>query len=149
MEITLLIKSVMGLIAILAFLLFLFFYSPFNKKTKNVIRKKSDKTTKVKEDIPELQTLRMIIKDKKTTSKELKKALDLVLKHYGKIHKKLGVRTHPDFDIYMEILIVICRHPNTNKNIIVDFDRELGKLNPEYKADINDAITKGLDSRGF
>ncbi len=75
--------------------------------------------------------------------------MDLVLKSHGNIHKKLGIRAHPDFDIYMEMLIVVCRHPNTNKNIIIDFDKELLKLNPQYKAEINDAITKGLNSRGI
>ena len=89
-----------------------------------------------------------MIKLKKTTSKELKDSLDLVLKHHALIHKKLGARAHPDFDIYRDILFSICRHPNTNKNIIINFDKELTRLNPEYKADINDAITKGLNSRG-
>jgi len=57
------------------------------------------------------------------------------------------MRAHPDFDIYMEILFTICRHPNTNKDIVIKFDRELGRLNPEYKKEINEAITKGLNSR--
>jgi len=148
MEITLLIKSIMGLIAILALLMFLFFYSSASKKNKKIDTKTPKKTIKPREAVPDLQTLRMIIKNKKTKTKELKKSLDLVLKYYGNIHKKLGVRVHPDFDVYMEILFTICRHPHTNKNIIVDFDKELGRLNPDYKAEINDAITKGLNSRG-
>ena len=138
----------MGLIAILALLIFLFFYSSSSKKTKKIDIKKTKEPTKSREEVPDLQTLRAIIKNKKTKTKELKKSLDLVLKYYGNIHKKLGVRTHPDFNVYMEILFTICRHPNTNKNIIVDFDSALGKLNPAYKAEINDAITKGLNSRG-
>jgi len=148
MEITLLIKSIMGLIAVLALLMFLFFYSSSFKKNKKTDTKITKKTTKPREEVPDLQTLRAIIKNKKTKTKELKKSLDLVLKYYGNIHKKLGVRVHPDFDVYMEILFTICRHPHTNKNIIVDFDKELGRLNPDYKAEINDAITKGLNSRG-
>jgi hypothetical protein len=92
--------------------------------------------------------LRAIIKNKQSSSKELKEALDLILKHHGIVSKKLGLRPHPDFDVYMDILFTICRHPNTNKSIIVNFDKELLKLNPEYKSEINDAITKGLNSRG-
>lgn len=72
----------------------------------------------------------------------------MVLKNYGQIHQKMGVRAHPDFDIYMGILFAICRHPNTNKNIILNFDKELSRLNPDYKAEINDAVTKGIKSRG-
>ena len=146
MEITLLIKSFIGLILILAGLMFLLFYSP-SAKVKRVEKKSSKPTTKKQKT--DLDSLRAIIKNKKTTSTELKEALDLVLKYHGNIHKKLGVRVHPDFDIYMEMLITICRHPNTNKNIIVDFDKTLSKLNPQYKAEINDAITKGLNSRGI
>jgi len=63
------------------------------------------------------------------------------------LHEKLGLRTHPDFDTYMDILFTICRHPNTNKDIIIKFDKELSRLNPEYKKEINEAITKGLNSR--
>ena len=148
MEITLLIKSFIGLIIVLAGLMFLLFYSPDSKakRAKKKFAKTTSDTKKLKID---LDSLRAIIKNKKTTSAELKEVLDLVLKYHGNIHKKLGIRAHPDFDIYMEMLIVVCRHPNTNKNIIIDFDKELLKLNPQYKAEINDAITKGLNSRGI
>ena len=146
MEITLLIKSIMGLVIILALLLLLLFYKP-----KKKLKKKKVKAPRTDEGKPktDLESLRSIIKSKKSTEKELKEALDLVLKHHGHVHKKLGLRSHPDFDVYMEILMVICRHPNTTKDIIVDFDKSLGRLNPTYKAEINDAITKGLNSRGF
>lgn len=96
----------------------------------------------------DLESLRAVIKNKKTKKETLKEALDLVIKYHGTIHKKLGVRPHPDFDIYMDILFTICRHPNTNKNLIVGFDSALTKLNPDYKKDINEAVTKGLNSRG-
>ena len=146
MEITLLVKSVLGLLAILAVLIFIFLLQSKDKKKKEI---KSKKVTIEKEkERTDLKYLRSIIKNKKSTSKELENALNLVIKHHGKVHKKLGLRAHPDFDIYRDILFTICRHPNANKNIIVNFDNALGKLNPEYKKDINDAITKGLNSRG-
>ena len=151
MEIALLIKSVMGLIVILGLLMFLFFYSPRSKAKKN----KPDAENNSKNSLPiqekiktDLRSLKAIIKNKKSSSKELKIALDLVLKHHGCVHKKLGTRAHPDFDNYMDILFSICRHPHTNKDLIINFDKELEKRNPEYKAEINDAITKGLNSRG-
>jgi len=145
-EITLLIKSVIGLILILSFLLFLLFYA---KKAKHKKVKKTIVSPTTIEVNNTLESLLAIIKNKETSSVELKAALDLVLKYYGHIHKKLGVRSHPDFDIYMDIIFTICRHPNTNKDIIVGFDRSLTKLNPEYMPDINNALTKGLNSRGL
>jgi len=48
----------------------------------------------------------------------------------------------------MNILFAICLHPNTNKNIILSFNKELVRLNPKYKVEINGAISKGLNSRG-
>lgn len=149
MEITLLIQSIMGLVVILALLMFLFIYSQNTKKSKikNVPKKKKTTTSTRKEPM-DLISLSKIIKNKQSSSKELKDALDMILKNYGRIHKKLGARPHPDFDIYMEILMKICKHPNTNKDIIIGFDKELEILNPDYKKEINQAITKGLNSRG-
>ncbi len=154
MEITLLIKSVVGLIILLGILIFLLFYSSNSKSKKSKeIKKETQNSSKNNFSTPEkiktdLPSLRAIIRDKNSSSKELKVALDLILKYHGHIHKKLGLRAHPDFDYYMDILFSICRHPHTNKDLIVNFDKELEKLNPEYKAEINDAITKGLNSRG-
>lgn len=145
MEITLLLKSIMGLVVILAILIFLLFLSSKQKK-EDVAAKKATVTDRKDTNI-NLDHLRSIIKNKKSTTKELKEALELVIKHHGRVHEKLGLRAHPDFDIYMDILFTICRHPNTNKDIVIKFDKELGRLNPDYKKEINDAITKGLNSR--
>ena len=147
MELTLLIQSGMGLLVILGFLVFFLVISP-NKKKKEA--KKAKKVVQEQKAKPktDLNFLRDIIKNKKSTTKELKEALELVIKHHGTIHKKLGLRAHPESDIYMDIIFTICRHPNTNKNIIVQFDKDLERKNPEYKKEINDALTKGLNSRG-
>jgi len=146
MEITLLVKSFLGLVSLLAILIFFLLYIP--KKQKIVKKKKQEIQELKKRDATSLESLLSIIKDRTTTAEELKDTLDLIIKHHGTIHPKLGLRPHPDFDVYGEILLRICRHPNTNKNIILDFDRALEAKNEDYKKDINDFITKGLNSRG-
>jgi hypothetical protein len=147
MEITALIKFGTLLIVILGVLIFIFFYSSKKKKVKS--KKKQVQKSATPEVIKsDLNYLRSEIRKQKTTTKELKVLLDLVLKHHGVIHKKLGLRPHPDFDAYSEIMIVLCRHAHTNKNLILNFDRELRRLNPEYAKEINEALTKGLNSRG-
>jgi len=150
MDITLIIKSIMGLVAILGLLVILLVL-PSRKRKKESLAdtKKVNKTPQKEELKTDLSSLHAIVKNKKTSTKKLKEALDLILKHHGVVHKKLGMRPHPDFDIYMDILFTICRHPNTNKNLIIKFDKELERLNPEYKKEINDSITKGLNSRGY
>jgi len=149
MEITLLIKSAMGLVSLLAVLIFFLFLSP-KARAKRAKKKQPKKQAikKVRTKVPDLESLVATIKDKTIESQKLKETLDLVLKYYGTIPNKLGSRTHPDFDIYMNILFRICRHPATNKDIIINFEKELIKLNPAYKPNINDATTKGINSRG-
>ena len=146
MELTVLIQSAMGLLVILSLLVFFLVISPKKKKKKVQKEKKVVQKTKPKTD---LNSLRDIVKDKKSTTQELKEALELVIKYHGTIHKKLGLRPHPESDIYMDMVFSICRHPNTNKDIILKFDKDLERLNPEYKKEINDFITKGLNSRGI
>jgi len=133
MEISLLIQVVAGLIIVLAVLMF-FLFSARAKAKKNKQSK-----SEVEEKKLDFNTLLAVVKSKKSNSTQLKEALDLILKDYGEIN---------NLELYMDILFVICLHPNTNKNIIVGFNKELVKLNPKYKVEINGAIAKGLNSRG-
>ena len=148
MEADLIIKIVMGLIVILAILIILLFFITGERSKESAQKKSTSKKESVKEDM-DLYKLLGIIKNKRSDSQKLSEALRLVIKQYGKVHKKLGLRPHPDFDIYADMLFSICRHPNATKEIILEFDRELSRLNPEYKKEINEAIAKGLGSRGI
>lgn len=144
MDIILLIKSGMGLVVILAVLVFFLFYSSSKKKEKLVEKKEP---AKPKAEKPrDFAALRAVLTNDKSTSKELKEALDAIVKEYGQISKS-GKYNQSDFGVYMGIIFNICRHPHTTKDIILDFDRELTKLNPKYKSDISDAVTKALNSR--
>jgi len=143
MELTLLIQSAMGLLVVLGLLVFILILAPKSKKKEVVKKVVQEQKVKPKKD---LEFLRTIIKNRKSTAEELKEALDLVLKYHGTIHKKLGLRPHPESQIYMDILFSVCRHPNANKDIIVNFDKKLGKLNPDYKKDLHDAMMRGLNS---
>lgn len=148
MEADIVIEIVIGLVLALAALIFLLFLEPKGKKSK-LSGQQEAQSDGTHFDKAELYSLMSIIKDRKTDSQKLSDTLELVIKHYGRVHKKLGLRPHPDFDLYTDILFTICRHPNATKDIILEFDRELTKLNPEYKKEINEAIAKGLNSRGL
>ncbi|MBE0514946.1 hypothetical protein [Sulfurimonas sp.] len=154
METEFIIKTIIGLIVILAFLIFLLLLQPKNKRQRqqdnlHVAEIKKDTKEENSSANTDLFYLVDIIKNKKSSADTLSEALELIIKHHGQVHKKLGLRPHPDFDTYIDILFTICRHPNANKDIIITFDRELEKLNPEYKQEINEAIAKGLNSRGL
>ncbi len=146
MDITLLIKSLAALVGALGILILLYFYLSNNNKSQK--KKASKKIQHIREVQPDLNMLLEIIKDKKSTTSEIKEAVDLFLKYYGKIPKKLGMRAHPKFEIYSELLIRICHHPHINKEIILKLDKELKKMNPEYKLELEDSLTKGLNTRG-
>lgn len=147
MDIVLLVKSIAGLALLLGILIFLLLYTPAKKK--KILKKTKVKVAVKEEEDTSLVALRKIIRNKNATTQKLKETLTLVLKHHGKIHPKLGLRPHPDFDAYGEILFTIARHHNVNKDIIIKFDKELERRNPEYKQEINEALMKGLNSRGF
>jgi H+/gluconate symporter-like permease len=147
MDVVLLLKSIAGLVGILGLLIFFLLYSSNQKKQKKSKEKKSYVSQSKPQEKHDMPSLLAIIRNKKATAAELEHALELVLKYHGHIPKKLGLRSHPDFEIYAEIVLRICHHPNTNKDIIVKFDRELERMNPEYVKEINDTLTKGLNTR--
>jgi len=146
MDVTLLLKSIAGLTGALGLLIFLYFYT---SNTKKKPKQKKRRTQIIREVKPDLNTLIKVIKNKKSTTQELKEVVGLVIKYHGKIPKKLGIRAHPDFEIYSEMLLRLCHHPNINKDILLKFDKELQSLNSEYMLEINDSLTKGLDTRGI
>jgi len=141
MNVELLIQSVMGLVVILAILVYVLFYSKKKEEIKPVVKKKE------KVDVLSLEHLHSIIKNKQASTEELQKALNQIIKYHGTIHPKLGTRTHPDYDIYRDIMVRVCTHPSTNKDIILKFDRELEARNPNYSMEINKALSQGLNSR--
>ena len=149
MDILVLLKSIAGLSVILGILLFIFLYSPAGKKESKKKQKKKNYTSPTPQKVQtDWDSLIKVIRDKKSTAQELGKALELILKYHGTIPKKLGIRVNPEFDKYSEVLLRLCRHPNTSKELIIGFDKELERRNPEYVKEINDSLTKGLNSRG-
>ncbi len=147
MDILLLVKSIAGLSAILVVLLLFFIYTSKNKSKKQKKKKSYTSPTPPKPKY-DWNTLIKSVRNKQATTQELQETLALILKYHGTIPNKLGIRVNPEFDKYSEVLLRLCRHPNTNKDLIIDFDKELEKRNPEYIKEINDALTKGLNSRG-
>jgi len=144
MGLEVIIQSILGLVVILAILLFLLFYKP-SKKTNIVVKAKPIVKAKAKK--VDLESLKNDLKNKKNSAKDLQNILDLITKDYINIPPKKGHKQAPEFNIYMDIIFTICRHQNTTKEIILNFDKHLEKANPAYKTDISKALTKGLNLR--
>jgi len=142
MDIILLIKSGIVLTIILLVLIYFFLFKPSKKKP---IKKK---TVKPKKRVPtDLDYFRSIVKNRDTDTKTLKETLELILKYHGDIPNKIGTNNHPNFVLYEDIIFTICRHPNTKSTLVSEFTSKLEKRNPSYRSQINDALTRGLNSR--
>ncbi|MFT7860460.1 MAG: hypothetical protein ABXS93_05955 [Sulfurimonas sp.] len=142
MDLLFIIKSLVGLVLLLGVLIALLLYKPHKKQKKTeqkeVVKKDSDYT---------FAELVAVIKHQDSTTEELKWALDVIVKYHDKIDPKHGVRVSDDFYRYSEIILRLCKHPNTKKELIIRFDSALRKANPEYAKELNDSLTKRLNSR--
>jgi len=150
LDIILLFKSIVGLAIILGILV-LFLVVPKRLRAKKEKEKALHVETKATlgTSYDAFEKLKAVIVNKESTREELKEAVSLIVKYHLVIHKKLGILAHPDSDTYMDAIFKLCRHKNTDKNITISFINELEKRNPDYKKEINDAMMRGLNSRGI
>ncbi len=150
MNIEIVIESVVGLVVLLTLLIVLFLV-PWKRKKKKLHTKKSqgkEATQRKREEVLPFDELRAVVRRRSSSSEDLEMAIDQVIKHYAKIHPKLGIRNHPDFDKYVDLIVHLVRHKNTNKDLIIKLDKALTHENPQYKAELNDTLTKALNSLG-
>lgn len=136
----LMIKIILVLILILSVLIVVLFLNQRDKKVKT--------NQKGADECITFECLVNNLKDKRSTKAKLDTTIELLLKHHGNIPPKVGTKTDVDFEKYKEIFVLLCTHQNATTTMILGFDKELTRLNPEYKKDINDAIAKGLKARG-
>lgn len=146
MDITILIQSIVGLVAILGVLAILL-VSQFSSKEVKIEEVKEESPPPV-ETNTDFQHLQAVVNDNNSSTEELSNAMSLIIKRHGTMRSKLGMRPHPESDAYMDVLFKACRHKNINKDIIIKFNNSLEKLNPGYKKEINEALMRGLNSRG-
>ena len=145
MNIVDLIILIIAMMVVLAILVFLYVYRPSKKRSLQV--GKEDKNLQENKKIPSFKKLLDTLKNNASTDKELRNAAELIIKHYGTIKAKHGVAPDKDFKRYAEAIFAVSSHPNTNKDIVVMFDRELSKRNKNYQREIDEMLNRGLSSR--
>jgi len=105
----------------------------------------------VKEEVikgpPTFEELKSILKNKDTHLEILRETLDEIVDLYGNIEEKKSGRPSKDFERYMEVILIVCKHPNSNKHLVLNFEKDLARKNPQYKRDIDSMVTKGLSYR--
>ncbi len=151
MEASTLITILIILLVLLIPLLLSYLIYPDKKLSKDTKKvKKVEK--KVERDSSEALSFEEILKifvNKKSTKKELRDAIEQLVRHHGKIHAKLGDLPHPDFKRYKELIMALCTNPQADKDIIIAIDQKLRVKNPKYGLNIDDAVNKGIAKRGF
>ncbi len=134
---------------ILGFLIFLYVYRPAQKRKAAAIaaaqKKEPDEPGMV--GIPSFEQLVSQIKRTASNEVQLRDAAEKILKYYGTIKPKHGVVPDKDFRRYAEVIFAICSHPNTTKELVLMFDRELVNRNPEYAREIDEMLNRGLSAR--
>ena len=90
MDMLLLIKTIATLTGVLGVLIFFYFYFTYKNPSKQ--KKISQKPLHVREVKPDFNILLEVIKDKKSTTQELKEAVDLIIQYYGRIPKRDKIR---------------------------------------------------------
>jgi len=142
LDIVLIVKSLVGLVALLGILIMLLLYK--SKKQEISIKEKASKPKMMS-----FEQIMRVVRDRKSTSEQLEEAVNTLLKRYPKIPPKHGIRLDNAFYNYSEIMVRLCRHPNITKEILLRYDQELIKCNPKYQKEIDDVFSKGLQSRGM
>ena len=132
MNITSLVIPFIFLVLLLGVLIVFLFMAAKKKKMK------THKSNKIKVKSTTLHGLRDKLKNKELGAENLKKTLDSVIQDYGHIE---------DFELYVDIIFLMTGHPNTSKEIILSFEKDLSKLNPSYASSISKNVMNGLSLR--
>jgi hypothetical protein len=81
-----------------------------------------------------------IILDRGSSREDLAAAVDAISRNYAQVHATTLSR-------YSRIIVSLCRHPQTNKDLVVQLDRALQKESPNLHQELEAALKKGLNSR--
>lgn len=136
------------IISIVVFSILLFILVSILVYTSRVRKRREQLLVEVPETrVPTYQELKSILKNKNSSYETLEDAIEKIIDYYGDIEPKIAGRQSKDFDRYMELIFIICKHKNTDKKLILNFERDLARMNPQYKKDLDNAVTKGLSFR--
>ena len=142
MDITLLIVIMSVLLGLLLILVLVYVSNGTSKPEQPASSKPSQPMERKKEATPQtFESLEAIVLDRNCTKQALRDAAKAIASQYGQVHATTLQR-------YSRIIVALCRHPQTDKQIIIDFDKSLRKQNPNLKIELEMALQKGLDSRG-
>ena len=113
-------------------------------KKKKTEKKEIDKTKPLS-----FEEITSIFGSSDSSKEEFIEAIEQLIRHHGKIQAKLGDLVHPDFKRYQALIITLCKNKRADKDVIVALNHKLRALNTKYGYEIDEAVVKGIEGRGF
>jgi len=113
-------------------------------KKKAVQKREIDKTKPLS-----FEDITTIFGSSLSSKEDFLEAIEQLIRHHGKIQAKLGDLPHPDFKRYQALIITLCKNRQADKDVIVALNQKLRALNMKYGYEIDEAVVKGIEGRGF
>jgi hypothetical protein len=127
--------------ALLVLLLLLVVIYLLNRPGPAPQRRSSGKAAQPKKGgLPAFDALEAVILDPKSPKAELSRAVDTIRRHHGTIRAE-------SLERYIHLVIALCRHPQTDKSLVIALDRGLQEQNPNFSQELEAALRKGLNAR--
>ncbi|RDU65260.1 hypothetical protein CQA53_06700 [Helicobacter didelphidarum] len=87
-----------------------------------------------------LESIMMVLDSSQSSLQDLQDAMDKLFEEYDKLDiNKQKIKS---------ILLALCQHKNTEKNIILDTQKKFQEKHPELAMEFERAVKRGLDARG-
>jgi hypothetical protein len=139
MDLSVLIMMLAGLLALLLLLVVVYLLNRPKPASK---RRPSDKALKPAEGgLSTFDALEAVILDPKSSKAELSKAVDAIRSNHAMIRAGTLER-------YTRLMTALCRHPHTDKSLVISLDKGLQEQNPNFRQELEAALQKGLNARG-
>ncbi len=141
----------------LAILLLLLIPLLLSYKFDPVEKVEQDKTSHKEEEAYEIdrskplsfEDITYIFASSSSTKEDFIEAIEQLIRYHGKIQAKLGDLAHPDFKRYETAIITLCKNTQSDKDVILALNQKLRALNAKYAYEIDEAVSKGIEGRGF
>ena len=149
-ESTLFIILAILLLLLIPLLLSYKFYPVDKLEEEAIMKKKMAHTSEIDRTKPlSFEEIGQIFSSSNSSKEDFIEAIEQLIRHHGKIHAKLGDLAHPDFKRYKELIIKLCKNTKSDKDVIIALNQKLRALNTKYGYEIDEAVSKGLEGRGF
>jgi hypothetical protein len=126
------------------------FYPVEKLEQEAVIKKKKTQQREIDKTQPlSFEDITHIFGSSSSSKEDFIEAIEQLIRHHGKIQAKLGDLAHPDFKRYQKAIITLCKNRKSDKDVIVALNQKLRALNTKYGYEIDEAVSKGIEGRGF